>query len=260
MTRKPLLLLAALLFATLTGGAQSISRQINDIKRSNDYVSAEAMSVTEAQAYELAEELLTREIEQYVDEQKALKQAPNIIVKDVAHQAEKLQMQRGEMVRIFLYVKKSDIIAARNTRILVQPSNSQPASVPGSSMPAGAQPVSVAGGSPAGTAASNDTLSLRLLSPVQQSVCDQLLSCQSLGEVIEQMSRLRTERKVKRYGSPAQGTTPEKYFWVIIRHDGPVATILAPNQGEGYTNLRTLRHNRLSDFDGMDAVWFTTSK
>ena len=115
---RNLIILLTLILFPLTVGGQSISKQINDIKRSSKYLSAEATLETESKAYELANELLAKQISEFIQEKGGLQNANTIIVKNVAGKIEKMQMKRGTMSRVFLYVQKSDIIAADNIRVI----------------------------------------------------------------------------------------------------------------------------------------------
>ncbi len=276
--KKHLLTLALLLAVSAAALAQSVSKQINDIKRNGDFISAEATMDTEAQAYQVAEELLSKQLEEYVGEQKALKKAPNVIVKDVAGKAEKLQMSRGTMTRVFLFVKKSDVIAADNTRVFVQPKNTpaketvakkkaeesksapQPAVAPQPT--ATPQPTAVpqpaASPQPAPvTEATEGDQSLRLQKTWQQTVIDDLLACANVTEARAKMNRMRAELKLKRYGSPDTCKNPVKSFWLIF--DGEeIITILGPGTADR-TNFRSLTIDNLKNYSGKDAIWFTMS-
>lgn len=63
---RNLIILLTLILFPLTVGGQSISKQINDIKRSSKYLSAEATLETESKAYELANELLAKQISEFI--------------------------------------------------------------------------------------------------------------------------------------------------------------------------------------------------
>lgn len=259
--RISLLLLLALL--SLTGAvAQSVSKQINDVKRSDKYLSAEATMETNEKAYELAQELLSKQIEEYVAGQKELKKAPNVIVKDVAGKAEQLKMNRGEMVRVFLYVKKSDIQAANNTQILVQPGNAttekketkketkkgKTTSVPEAVV---TQLLAQASSGSVQRSAATD------VAPWQQAIVDEVLECSSATQVQQTLGNLRSRMKVKRYGTPDTCRKPAEAFWVILSADGQVQTVLGPATDSSRTNFRTGESDSLDNYKGLGAIWFT---
>ena len=265
--------------------AQSISKQINDIKRDSTYLCAENTDETEAKALAVAQELLEKQIEEFVAEQRHLRRAANVIVKDVANAAERLKMSRGQMVRVFLYVKKTDIIAANNTLILVQPSNtSQQASgritattgtfVADSSSAAtnkeatqaipttqnevlqdstieDSSPDSIASPNPSGTSQGFSMI------PWQQDVVNSLLKCNTATQVRQLLARLRVETKVRRYGNPNECRKPEEAFFVILNEEGKVQTILGPVVGELRMNFCTNKFETLSNYRGFGGIWFT---
>ena len=280
--KRQLISLVLLMLTTVTMMAQSVSKQINDIKRSKDYISAEATLDTQEQAYALAEELLSKQIEEYVSEEKNLRNAANVIVKDVAGKAERLQMSRGSMTRVFLYVKKSDVIAADNTRVLVQPKNAASAKTeknttvvnketpkketPVKKVEQTAKTTSDATVEPAKVEpiqkqshfrpAGEGDPSRRLAKAWQQNVVDDLLACGNITEARAKMNRFRAELKVKRFGSPDNCRTPEKCFWIVFNDKEQIVTILGPGS-DNRTNFRTLTADQLSNYSGLGAMWFT---
>ena len=235
---KRFLLFVISTIISLSALGQSISKQINDIKRSSHYITAEATMETEAKAYELAQELLGKQIAEYASEQKSLKKAPNVIVKDVAGKAEKMQMNRGSMVRVFLYVKKNDIIAADNTRILVQNVQNENAD---SSTEHDADII-------------NDGQS-----EWKQNTINEILRCNSVGEAKSLMDRLRTEMKIKRYGVPNNCKNPEKCYWLIFDEQENIITVLGTGSSER-TNFRTKEMDTLMNYSGKGAIWFTLAQ
>lgn len=274
--KKKFNILLLFILTSVAASAQSVSKQINDIKRSSQYVSAEATMETEAQAYELAEELLSKQISEFASSQKSLKDAPNVIVKDVAGKAEKLQMNRGTMTRVFLYVKKDDIMAADNTRVLVQPQKSEtsddgekPAREEKEKKKQKKSKSGQTGDVPVATvvpvspetpvAGSEEGGGTRLTASWQQTVIDDLLACPTVTAARGMLTRLRAERKIKRFGSADNCPDASTCFWLIFDEDGRVVTILGDGQAER-TNFRTMDKDLLSNYKGRGAIWFTLSK
>ena len=275
--RKILLLSTMILVLSTNVWGQSISKQINDIKRSKEYLTAEATMDTQVKAYEIAEELLAKQIGEYISEKKTLKNAPNVIVKDVAGKAEKLQMSRGTMTRVFLFVKKSDVIAADNTRVLVQPQNTQldnkkeslqedcetvENSVPQKSIEMEQTvkkedaPISTVEPLENDRPTLSGNESLRLKTAWKQTAIDELLASSSITDARAKMNRLRAELKLKRYGSPDNCKEPEKCFWIIFNENEEIITILGPGNSER-TNFRSLTIDSLKNYSGLGAMWFT---
>lgn len=273
MKRIITIFLAFVIIPTFSFG-QSVSKQINDIKRSSQYISAEATMETEAKAYELAEELLGKQISEYASAQKSLKKAPNVIVKDVAGKAEKMQMNRGTMVRVFLYVKKSDIIAADNTRVLVQnvprqdgtpqkeiitKVSSEEQEFRDQNISSTVEPIESKipeAGSDDISENENRSFEITVAESWKQAVIDELLNSGSIGEARKLMERYRSELKIKRYGSPNNCKNPEKSLWIIFNEQDQIVTILGEGNQER-TNYRTNESDNLTNYSGKGAIWFT---
>ena len=268
--KKKLFILLAVSLVSLYALGQSISKQINDIKRNSQYICAEATMQTEAEAYELADELLAKQISEFVSDHKSLKKATNVIVKDVAGKAEKIQMNRGAMTRVFLYVKKSDIIAADNTRVLVQAADSTESAVLSDvgetnnridlideSFVSQVEEVEVSDSCSNVEVGYVDDLGLPF--KWQEDLIKELLDCSNKTDAIELMKRLRAERKLKRYGAANTCPNPERSFWLIIDDKENVVTILGEGNSER-TNFRSLTKDSLDKYSGMGAIWFTMSK
>ncbi len=74
---------------------------INKIKKSKNYIYAEATLPDEAEAVELAYELLINNIDEWVAGEKKLRDAENLVLTDVSRQYETVNMNRGNMPRVF---------------------------------------------------------------------------------------------------------------------------------------------------------------
>lgn len=93
---------------------------ITDVKRNpSKYVYAEATCKTEEEAKAVAEEMFLENINEYVNSVKQLRAADDIVLNDQKGFQHVIAMPRGtNMHRVFLYVKKSDIIAMKNPIVL----------------------------------------------------------------------------------------------------------------------------------------------
>lgn len=253
------LLLSLIVLAGATWAQQSDSKKINSIKRNSQYLYAEATMNTEEEAYQVAEELLTTYINEYIESKKKLNKAESVIVKDIASKCDKIQMMRGEMYRVFVYVKKSDIIPAENSITLVKPET------PDSIADTEGVPPAVIEVLPSGEGQSADGMDAapgeapRLSEAWQQNVIDELLSLSSLTEAKALMNRLKAEYKIKRYGSYDECKNPANSFWLIADGNGRLQTILGPGT-DRRTNFKTLQYDALENYSGFNAIWFTLSK
>lgn len=252
-----ILLLSWIVLAGATWAQQSDTKKINSIKRNSQYLYAEATMNTEEEAYQVAEELLTTYINEYIESKKKLNKAESVIVKDIASKCEKIQMTRGEMSRVFLYVKKSDIIPAENSMTLIKPES------PDSTFDTGEVPPAVIEVLPTNGNQFSDNMvageAPRLSEAWQQNVIDELMLVSSLTEARALLNRLKAEYKIKRYGSYDECKSPANSFWLIADGNGTLQTILGPGTGQR-TNFKTLQYDSLENYSGLNAIWFTLSK
>ena len=117
---KHITLLFLLFICSVSIYAQATEEQkktINNIKKNNSYIYAEATLEDQQEAYSLAQELLFERINEYVAKQKEFSTAKETVIVNQNYVTEQIQLPRGNMFRAFLYVKKSDIIAVDNATI-----------------------------------------------------------------------------------------------------------------------------------------------
>lgn len=214
------------------------TKKMNSIKRSPMYLYAEATMENAAEAYEVANDLLLIQIREYAAERKAL-DGKDIIIKDIQGRQDSLQISRGDMVKVFLYVKKSDIQGVENVTLMqnaAQPQTEAPKTV--------------------STPAASDA-SLKLETHWQQSVIDQLLSSEGYYNARSLLARLKAEFKIKRFGPMTECKNPSEVF-LLVGKGGSVVTVLGPGAGSR-TDFKELKKTSDS-YDGYDKVWFTFSK
>lgn len=95
------------LFAQQNGNTDEIKKQINKIKKNNQYIYAESTAPTETDARNYAEEKLYEEINVWVETRRKLKKSSNLVVNNKKELWTILEMPRGSnMFRSFIYVKK----------------------------------------------------------------------------------------------------------------------------------------------------------
>ena len=218
---------------TLTAMAQeSITKQINKIKRDNRYIYAESTKASEGEALGEAKEMLSFYIDEYVASKKKLNEANNIIVKDLQSKIDCLQMKRGTMIRAFVYVKKTDIIPAENATVAEVPKE------PDMETPAGETP--------------SDGI-VADIPNWQQELIQELMEKRSLIDAKAHLNRLKAEYKIKHHGSAANAKNIERLYWVV-ESDGCL-TVLGPGSDKR-VNYRTMQYDNLSNYSGKNAIWF----
>lgn len=264
---KRLLFIVTMLTAVVPVWGQN-TKKMNSIKRNPLYLYAEATMETASEAYEVANDLLLIEVKEYTDSKKSFRDK-DVLIRDIRGHQDSLQIRRGEMVKVFLYVKKSNILDAENITLVEKNSAAEKAEIPDTNKtekgtsttatetvteaaPAPA-PVTV----PAEREATVENPSLKLESAWQQDVVDQLLSSASYSEARTVLSRLKAEFKIKKTGPMATCKNPEDVF-LLIGKDSVVVTVLGPG-GTSRTDFKSL--SKTSDnYNGYDKIWFTFSK
>lgn len=231
------------------------TKKMNSIKRSPMYLYAEATMENAADAYEVANDLLLIQIREYAAERKAL-DGKDIIIKDIQGRQDSLQISRGDMVKVFLYVKKSDIQGVDNVT-LVQNAGHQEPEAPNGNIPVQSNVVPAAVEPETVSPPAASDASLKLEAAWQQNVIDQLLSAGSYSGARSILSRLKAEFKIKKTGPMVECKTPAEVY-LLVGKGGSVVTVLGPGAGSR-TDFKELKKTSDS-YDGYDKVWFTFSK
>lgn len=289
MIKRFFLLVFGLVITITLCAQQSDSKKINSIKRNPSYLYAEATMETEEEAFNTAKEALMTYIQEYIDSKKSLSNANSVIVKDIANRCERMQMMRGDMYRVLVYVKKNDIIPAANSETIDRPNSAvvkdtivavkadTTALKQADTMAVNA--VAVDDGLPTVNEINNKPnvfdnnseekeaveqnmveTAAKLEIAWQQRVIDELLEASSLTEAKAMLNRFKAEFKVKRYGSYNECKNIGESFWLIVENGGgSVKAILGPGADER-TNFKTMIKDRLGNYSGYDAIWFTLAK
>lgn len=115
-------------FCAMAQEVVDVKTQINQIKKNTaEYIYAEITATTEPDAKMLAEDLLYEEINKWAATQSNLQTSQKFLVNNKNSCITTLSTARGNMVRCFMYVRKSDIQKANNAD-LVDNTNLQTAS------------------------------------------------------------------------------------------------------------------------------------
>ena len=235
------LCLTFILMACLSAGAQDnqaeLKSKVNEIKKSPDYIYAETTRETAEEAKSAAEEQLYNNINIWVAQEKKLRGAKQVIVTQAKADYEEYQLQRGNMVRAFLYVKKSDIIAADNVRVLdVNPLKEDEAKEDEAQQPA-ADP------QPATPAVE--------ISPLVKELAG-IATIQAFGTRIKE---LKAQGKVGVYGKYKELTDPDNCLLVIYNRQGTIEAVLTA--GAQRYNAATALPDAIANYPGCAAIGFT---
>lgn len=241
--KKIIVAVTLLLLGTISLFAQkSVAEQINDIKRSRSYLYGEATMKTQEEAKETALELLELEVERYASEKKKLKSAENVVVREIKNNVESLDMKRGTMFRVFLYVKKSDVIPindADNTITIDREENTR--EQPQLEVNGDPQPETVA------TAPS--------LSPKEEAL-QRIASLIQFSEARDCFVDLKSKGIIKEYGKYSTMRDGNQSYLLIYNREGLIEAVLAPGI-DIRKNIKTGKDDSLANYSGRGALWFT---
>jgi len=261
----------ALLMATVAALAQetkSFSRRMNEIKRSGDYVYAEASAPNEADAKAASDALLKIEITKYLASES---QDDMRIVKDIsAYNREYLVQPRGDMVRVFGYVAKSSVAKAKKEdkkdkdkkKDEAQPqpektaepetpatSDKQPADEPVTEQPAAEN-----------TVAGLQTGSLQL-ARWQIDMLENIIKEPNMAEAKKVLNRYKFQNRIKRLGDrSASNPRPADSFFLVFGDGSAPAALLAPSATDEHFDMISGATVNIGNYSSNQYLWFQISK
>lgn len=224
MKIKTLLFLGTFV-SSLSSYAQSIDEmktQIASIKKNSLYLYAEATCPTKEDAQEVAEELLYREINEWVAKKKKL-QGGNIVVNNKKELQTTMSLPRGNMFRSFIYVKKSDIIPTSNAEIIEVQQSLAPT-----------------------------------ITPVYPEVVNTIASYTDYYKMADKIKELKAEGKISYYARYASLEKPEICYLAIYNPSGQVVAVLTP--GVNRVNVKTGKDDKVTNYSGCGAIGFVVNE
>lgn len=234
MKRNRCLMVFFLMFICVTQifaqQADDKKKEINKIKKSSLYLSAEMTMPDKEEAMETALELLQMEVQRWVAEKKKIKEvASDLIITNVEQLTEALELPRGNMYRAFVYVKKSDLLVSKNTMIMDMPSQ------------------------PETSDKLRSTYEIISASKVEHpEYIQRLLALKLYEEVKPCLDAMKSEGKVMEYARYAKLAQPEDYVLIIYNQQAEVEAILS--DGAERINLRTNLPDGVANYSGRGAI------
>lgn len=240
------LLFLVIMLPSIQLAGQSV-RRINEIKKNYNYLWAEATMETTDAAYQVANEFLSEKVKDYAVEKKM--NGEFLSIKNMSSKCDTIRQPRGDMVKVFIYIKKTDIAPVESV-----------VSVSGKTVSGGQAQTPQAVAEPVAPQPVTPSDRGKLKEVWQQNVIDELLSASSFAEARGKLSRMKAEFKIKKYGVPAACSDASSAFWLIGDAAGKVVTVLGPVSDGGRTDFRTLSTGALTSYKNYDAMWFILSK
>lgn len=241
------LLVSALSFAQ--ENAAEIKKQINKIKKSQSYISAEATMPTEAEAMELANQMLVMEINDWLQSKRKSNEVQQIVLQDISTCTEKMDMKRGSQVRAFVYVKKNDIVLIKGEGQIILNENEKGTDLQPLSeitKPLNPQTSSVESLSKTANATTgNENLNKIALAKTMVEMKDVFASLKAAGAIT--------------YGEYKPDMPLADAYLLFYDREGNIRAVVQ-KKGDVMKEIKTAKVMTLKDFNGCAAYWFILKK
>lgn len=259
--KRSLLLLATLAVTSNCLYAQNEQQEINEIKRSLNFLYATGTSTNSAEeASANALELLSLEIEQWLMAN-VEGDFSGYVAKSKQNVAE-IKTQRGRLSRAFVYVKKSDILPYNNEEsvMVVNTQDDSNSSVPVDTVKLVRSALDIQHLSP--EAKTNPEIALVTQQAVLQptfevtSIEKEMLKVKNLSQINKYISDGSRVGKVTSYGKYDSTTSLfGKSYLFLFDKDGNVKAVLRKN-GNDIINLLTGADDAIANYGRCGVVWF----
>ena len=224
-----MLLLTALLMGVCCGFAQQdyeqVKSEINKVKKSSAYLYGEANADTEEEARGIAEEILYNEINSWAAKKKKL-QSGELVINNKKELQTYFSLPRGNMVRAFIYVKKSDITASRNAEVIQAP--------------------------PASSAAQST------VTPIFPKAVETIAACTEYTQLQPKLEVEKQAGRIRHYALYGKLTNADPYYLVIFNKAGKVVAVLST--GPNRVNVKTGQPDGVVNYSGCGAIGFSVNE
>ncbi|MDR1200019.1 MAG: hypothetical protein LBL58_00100 [Tannerellaceae bacterium] len=232
MMKKIIGIVTCLLLIGFSLNAQDDKKsKINSIKKSDKYIYAEATQPTLDEAYVLAEEILHSNINEWVEQNKKMKGAQNIILRNTSDEWNKVDLPRGDMYRAFIYVAKADIIPADNVTVLEKTTDNIP------------------------VVTEEETFSEETVSVIPADILTEILGIRLFEDIEPCLVKLKREDKITDYNKYASIKEVKNYCMIVYNREGRIEALLSAEKDERI-NLRTNEADNLANYKGCGAICF----
>ncbi len=233
--------------------ADTQKKEINKVKKSNQYLYGEATMATQEEAMLLAEDLLYSNINQWIAEQKKLNAANKVVVVNTKQLWGNIALPRGNMFRAFYYVKKSDILPAENTNV-IEKKRTEDGGTSVEPLPA----EEVAAGEGQFKEVVSEEVKIEeeettgvIISPVVREVAE----VTDFAKLQSVLNRLKAEGKVKDFNRYAALANKDDYYLIIYNREGKIEAVLS--KGPSRLNVKTGQADGVENYAGRGAIGFS---
>lgn len=245
-TQKLYLILAILLSAVLAAAdvpSPTFAEQMNQIKRSGEYVYAECIGANRTDAVTDCNEMLKLRISGFLQMDKKIKSLDGF-------NCQYLYQPRDSMVRVFAYVAKAGLAAHAS-----QPTPSAPRSTkPDDNV---APPPHEA---PRQVSSTLHTESLSL-AQWQIDMLEALVKAPDMAKAKQLLNRYKTQNRIKRLGDRSTpNSRPHDSYFLIYADNGSPMALLAPSASEKHADMISGQSADLDQFNQCQYIWFQISR
>lgn len=223
--------------------AAEVRKKINSIKKSQSYLSAEATLDTEEEARKTANELLVTEINEWVKEKRNSEEVKQVVLQDISSCSEHLNMKRGAKVRVFVYVKKRDIVLIKGAGQIVLNENEKGSDLQSMESVAGVM-----------NAGKEDEEAAGEPLPDSQAALEQVKSAGTMSRMQAVFADLKEKGLITYAKYPAE-ELPESYYLLFYTRAGEVKAVVSAEKGS-FVELKTGKKVMPADYSGCGAYWF----
>lgn len=219
---------------------------INTIKKSQDYLSAEATMKTPEDAAQLAYKLLQYEIDSWTTKNEAL--AEKAI--EAERVADTIMVRRANMYRVVAYVKKSELMS--DDKPLVQEPKPLKPELKQELKQKPAKKDSLVSNE------LKEQLRERFFGP-KNGVLRKINNARNFFELNHILPPLKADGSIVDYGKLATAQNLEKCYLIVYDPAGNIKALLGKGEDKR-PNLKTGKEDRLGNYRGCGAIWFILSE
>lgn len=280
--------------ATHADEPKSFSKQMNEIKRSGNYVYAESSAKDEANAKASCDELLNIEITKYLASTSSQSQVDGRISNKLADcNIEYLVQMRGDMVRVFGYVAKNGIFANENSKSAkaANEERQKAAATPSSAVKKSEKTGAELSADTSTKTATNKGATIKadatkvatnepsVAVPASQTTVSQLKSeglelakwqLDMLESIVKQpdmikakrlLNRYKNQYRIKRLGNKSiSNPRPTDTFYIIFDSTNKPIALLAPSSTKNHYDMISGTTVRLDSYSNNPHYWFQISQ
>lgn len=223
---------------------QDIKQKINAIKKSHDYINAEATEASREEAFSLALEEMTSEVNTLF--------ASHLSSKELRGISNTLEIKRGENMRVFVYTSKEDVKALIVSKPVSAGKDTVKVETDSIQLPKESQNSNTS----QSNAVNNSQQVLTTLStPHVGNVTSVFSRMNTFTEIKSLLRQYKGEGKITEFNWVSSRDVSPEVTVVIFREEKIVAILLQEKNGKRI-NYLTNKEDSISNYRGCRAIWY----